>query len=64
MGRFGYRKSKRCHSNLHRWVRRIGQKDGKIPGPVPTVLVGLKAPLSTDFCSYCRVTRAALEVYA
>jgi hypothetical protein len=47
-----------CAWNLHHFMRYASGKNGSVR-PVP---VGLKKPLPSDFCSYCRVARGQMEV--
>jgi hypothetical protein len=47
------------HSGRHRWVRRESNVNPQLAGRVRPVL--LRAPLPTDFCSFCRVKRELLE---
>ena len=52
---YGFEKPK-LRAGHHRWIRKEVGRRGR-PKPV-----ALGAPLPSDFCSYCQVTREQLEV--
>ena len=55
---WGFGEAKRpCASNAHHFMRYVPRRGTGRVAPKP---VGLKAPLVSDFCCYCRLTREEL----